>query len=245
MDSAKGYVFTCKCQKGEALNEIKRYLVSAGWDVQNEDEEAGVMSATKNLTKAERVRTSDFAEGLTGTSSTGQVGKLSFALSTVSDSAGIGIIQMATEQGIEIVGVVDGTPADAASIGEGDLLVSANGTDINESNYQDLSSILGDEAGTRDTLVISDPKSSSEEEVILRLGEVPTHTSIAMAGRFTRKMSQESGFTRKESQEAFRAIRGHPMMVLHAQGLNQSAELTLKDPSPSELPRNKYSPGQQ
>ncbi len=245
MDSGKGYVFTYEGQKGEALNEIKRYLVSAGWDVQNEDEEAGVMSATKNLTRTERVRTSDFAEGLTGTSSTGQVGKLSFALSTVSDSAGIGIIQMATEQGIKIAGVFDGSPADAASIEEGDLLVSANGTGIDESNYQDLSSILGDKAGTKDTLEISDPKSNSRQKVILKLGEVPPRTSIGMAGRFTRKMSQESGFTREESQEAFRAIRGHPMMVLHAQGLNQSTELTLRDPNPSELPRNKYSPGQQ
>jgi C-terminal processing protease CtpA/Prc len=90
------------------------------------------------------------------------------ALSTVSDSAGIGIFQMATEQGIKIVGVFDGSPADAASIEEGDLLVSANGTGIDESNYQDVSSILGDEAGTRDTLEISDPESNSREKVILK-----------------------------------------------------------------------------
>jgi len=63
------------------MSGLKRIMVKNGWQVDSEDQEAGIMAFTKGLAPYEKIETSAFTEGMTGTSTAGQKGRLTFTFS--------------------------------------------------------------------------------------------------------------------------------------------------------------------
>lgn len=99
MDSEDPYRFSCEAAQQECLRDIKRSLVGSGFEVQEEDMQAGVFTASKTLEKKEKVSTSGFTELATGTESTGQTGRLSFLFT---EEGGSVAVEMEGEVSIEV-----------------------------------------------------------------------------------------------------------------------------------------------
>lgn len=99
MDSEEPYQFTCEAARQECLEDIKRSLVGSGFDIQEEDMEAGVFTASKALDEKEKVSTSGFTELATGTESTSQTGRLSFRFT---EEGGSVLVEMEGEVSIEV-----------------------------------------------------------------------------------------------------------------------------------------------
>lgn len=99
MDSEDPYRFACQAARQECLEDIKRSLIGSGFDVQEEDMEAGVFTVSKTLDEKEKVSTSGFTELATGTESTGQTGRLSFLFT---EEGGSVAVEMEGEVSIEV-----------------------------------------------------------------------------------------------------------------------------------------------
>ncbi len=99
MDSEKPYQFSCEASRSECLSDIKRSLIGSGFEIKEEDMEAGVFTVTKSLDRKEKVSTSGFTELATGTESTNQTGKLSFLFSGEGESIDV---EMSGEVSIEV-----------------------------------------------------------------------------------------------------------------------------------------------
>ena len=68
---------------------------------------------------------------------------------------GLGISVWTGKSGVKIAGVVPNSPADGVGLQSGDLIISANGTDLAAVNLEDQVSYLRGEAGTSISLVIN------------------------------------------------------------------------------------------
>ncbi|WP_263834430.1 hypothetical protein [Salinibacter sp.] len=86
LEEQSPYRFQYDGGKEEAVQELKRILVPQGWNLRNEDLEAGVISAQKTLREDEKISQTAFGEALTqsmaGVSAENQKGRLSFLLTT-------------------------------------------------------------------------------------------------------------------------------------------------------------------
>jgi len=100
MDGEEPYRFTCEAARQECLKDIKRSLVGSGFEIREEDMEAGVFTASKALDEKEKVKTSGFTELATGTESTGQTGRLSFLFTK--EEGGSIAVEMEGEVSIEV-----------------------------------------------------------------------------------------------------------------------------------------------
>lgn len=99
MDSEDPYQFSCEASRSECLEDMKRSLIGSGFDVQEEDMDAGVFVVSKTLNKKEKVSTSGFTELAAGTESTGQSGKLTFLFTKEEQSISV---EMSGEVSIEV-----------------------------------------------------------------------------------------------------------------------------------------------
>lgn len=100
MDSEDPYRFSCEANRSECLEDMKRSLLSSGFEIKEEDMDSGVFVVSKTLDKKEKISTSAFTELATGTESTGQTGELSFLFTE--NEGGSTSIEMEGEVSIEV-----------------------------------------------------------------------------------------------------------------------------------------------
>lgn len=100
MDNEEPYQLSCDASRSECLDDIKRSLISSGFEIKEEDMDSGVFVVSKTLNKKEKVSTSGFTEVATGTESIGQTGELAF-LFTGSEENSVEI-EMEGEVSIEV-----------------------------------------------------------------------------------------------------------------------------------------------
>lgn len=236
MDSAQPYLYTCDCSQSEAFAQVKRYLVSTGWSTNDEDQEVGVIAATKNLSSSEKVQTTGLGEELSGASTAGQTGRLSFQVTPAGDTSGVGIITPKIDGGIKIVEVISGSPADSAGIEDGEFLRSVDGQSTRGMTAQEASALISRQPGECDTLEVSDTPDAEPRSVVVTVGKVPSYTAVQMRGQITATINQDAGFTTEQSQQSGYVIRGYPMMIVHGRAMHQQTKLKLVDPLPSVLP---------
>lgn len=70
-------------------------------------------------------------------------------------------------------------------------------------------------------------------------------TRFDMNGQIQVQMNQRSGFTAQQSSSTRRVARGHPMMILYGQWINENENVELIDPKPEKLPKSKHGPSGQ
>lgn len=94
------YRFSCETSRSECLGDMKRSLVSNGFEIKEEDMDSGVFVVSKTLDEKEKISTSGFTELATGTESIGQTGEIAF-LFTESEEGPVSI-EMEGEVSIEV-----------------------------------------------------------------------------------------------------------------------------------------------
>jgi len=237
MDSGQPYIYTCDCSTETAIQELKRYLVATGWSVEEEDVGAGVIAASKGLSASEKLQTSFATEELTGASTAGQTGRLSFQATTAGDTTGLGVLFSKKEEGVQMPIVIEGGPADSAGVEEGQFVQKINGTAVSNFSAQEVADLTSREAGDRDTLLISSRPNGRGDTVVIRKAQVPSATVVQMRGQLQVAVNEQQTFSTDQSTQSGYAIRGHPMMVVHGRRVERQTDLTLNDPPPSDLPR--------
>ncbi|WP_146031957.1 S41 family peptidase [Salinibacter ruber] len=236
MDSNQPYIFSSDLTKSETADQLKGYLVSTGWSIEEEDLDVGVIAASKGLSQSEKLQTSALTEGLTGKSTAGQNGRVTFQINTPGDTTGVGFSLIKIDGNIKVAYLVEGGPADSAKVKRGDFIHSINGRRTDKMNSQQASALLSRTPGSQDTLQISSTADGSSREVVIRIGEIPSYTVVQMSCQIEMAVNEEGTFTTRESQRTGYAIRGHPAMVLHGRALHQRTDLKLESPAPSTLP---------
>jgi len=237
MDSGQPYIYTCDCSAETAIQELKRYLVATGWSVEEEDVEAGVIAASKGLSASEKLQTTFATEELTGASTAGQTGRLSFQAATTGDTTGLGVLFSKNEEGVQMPVVIEGGPADSAGVEEGQFVQKINGTTVSNFSTQEVAGLISRRAGGRDTLLISSRANGRGETVVIQKAQVPSATVVQMRGQVQIAVNEQQTFSTDQSTQSGYAIRGHPMMVVHGRRVERQTDLTLNDPPPSDLPR--------
>lgn len=99
-ENKEPYRLSCDASRSECLDDIKRSLISSGFEIKEEDMDSGVFVVSKTLDKKEKISTSGFTELATGTESIGQTGELAF-LFTGNEENSVNI-EMEGEVSIEV-----------------------------------------------------------------------------------------------------------------------------------------------
>lgn len=132
---------------------------------------------------------------------------------------GIGILLEEVGRQIVITGVMDGTPADRAGIQRGDVIIAADGKELDRLSREDISALFQGDVGSLLDLTLqrpgeSDPINVSVERELLEIdpvswGMLPEHVGFV-------RISEFSAGTAKGVQDAVAAIqeKGATSMVL-------------------------------